>query len=67
MLVVVAALFAVFVWPTPWRWYQSEGMVFRINRFTGNLDGVNAYGRGRNGVWIDVTPTDRTAPGSAAR
>lgn len=35
LLAALAVLFAVYVWPTPYNYFQSGTHTFRVNRFTG--------------------------------
>jgi hypothetical protein len=34
LFALVALLFVVFVWPTPYRIYSISGAIMRVNRFT---------------------------------
>ena len=37
-VVLLAAAFAYFIWPTPWVYYDGGQFAWRRNRFTGDVD-----------------------------
>jgi len=37
LLALFLLAFAYWVWPTPWRYSESEGYTMRENRFTGRV------------------------------
>jgi membrane protein YdbS with pleckstrin-like domain len=37
ILIVLAVIFAIYVWPTPYREYRFGNRIFQVNRFTGRV------------------------------
>jgi len=41
---IFAALWLVFVWPTPYRYFKSGSTNYRVNRFTGDTEHLTGSG-----------------------
>ena len=63
LLVSLAVLFALFVWPTSWRYEHSDQVLVRINTVTGSIERLD-IGDG----WVQITkrPEYSAAPAAEA-
>ena len=48
LFALLVAAFAYWVWPTPWRWEETNTGLYRLNRFTGRVERM-----GLQGDWHD--------------
>lgn len=62
VVVLVAASFAVWVWPTRWVYFGGDGITYRRDRFTGAVYAMPLRGASA-GRWSKLEPSDGRSRG----